>query len=118
MRGHRGRHACLGLIPGDAVILSHERFRFAGQLRRGDLGISLPDQLLLTGTRVTQHSGDVGALIGHLVVPLGDRLGLLGQHRTRPVRLIEAPESAASRNAALSTTIFWWMPSHVVAPAR
>ncbi|ORV01565.1 hypothetical protein AWB94_25945 [Mycolicibacterium canariasense] len=72
------------------MIPRHERFRSAGQLRGGDLGIGLPDQLLLTGTRVTQHGGDVGALIGHLVVPLGDRLGLLGQHRPGAVCLVEA----------------------------
>ncbi|ORU97888.1 hypothetical protein AWB94_29160 [Mycolicibacterium canariasense] len=71
------------------MVLGNERFGLARQLRRGDLGISLADQLFLACTRVTEHRGDVGALVGALVVPFGDRLGFLGQHRPGPVGLIE-----------------------------
>jgi len=51
--GYRGCHTCLGSVHGNAVVLGHESFRLAGELRGGDFGISLADQLFLACTGVT-----------------------------------------------------------------
>ncbi|OFJ50536.1 hypothetical protein BEL07_27705 [Mycolicibacterium grossiae] len=61
------------------------------------------------------------AMSAHLLATLSchSAIVLASSANTAPARCASSKprESAASRNAALSTTIFWWMPSHVVAPA-
>ena len=61
-------------------------------------------------------------MLAHLLAHLSchSAIVLASSASTAPARWASSNpwESAASRNCALSVTIFWWMPSHAVAPAR
>ena len=91
MVSHRCRDSRFSLITGYTVVGRHHRFHFARELRASDLGISVTDELLLPRARVAQHRRNISTLVRGLGMPLGDRLGLLGQHRSRAVSFIKSP---------------------------